>query len=369
MKLVLVTLALAAAPAVAFAPHVPESDEPTVSPTSYPTVKPTIKEVECVDAGCAEHPQCNKTNYDSGVVPFAGEDEVYLSGHYLRIGVNAYGTFGTYNTAGCPAPECTWNQVGGGNGGLGLEQDTDGFGVCTPSPTGDFFLPGSPYYQFCIGYKTTATGSYITECNDRGGESPGFRNDLGLASTTDASSGGNLRAEMNLTFGPLKLESAYSFDVCSKKVRVDVHFENVGSAPIYDVAYTIGVDPDQDVETLGTYDTKNSIEGQMSQGDNFTAVCAEGALSGISMCLTTDIATSYAFHEESFFTNVIATEQPIGSAFIPPKGTTTSDDTTKNLMTIQEGALAVGETSGNLGMYLGLGVKDDIVEPENEICE
>ena len=62
MKLVLVTLALAAAPAVAFAPHVPESDEPTVSPTSYPTVKPTIKEVECVDAGCAE--QCtNQISY------------------------------------------------------------------------------------------------------------------------------------------------------------------------------------------------------------------------------------------------------------------------------------------------------------------
>ena len=38
-------------------------------------------------------------------------------------------------------------------------------------------------------------------------------------------------------------------------------------------------------------------------------------------------------------------------------------------MTIQEGALAAGEKSGNLGMYLGLGVKDDIVEPENEICE
>ena len=35
---------------------------------------------------------------------------------------------------------------------------------------------------------------------------------------------------------------------------------------------------------------------------------------------------------------------------------------------IQEGALAVGEKSGNLGMYLGLGVKEDIVEPENEIC-
>ena len=54
---------------------------------------------------------------------------------------------------------------------------------------------------------------------------------------------------------------------------------------------------------------------------------------------------------------------------IPPKGSTNSADFGKNLMTIQEGALAAGETSGNLGMYLGLGVKDDIVEPENEICE
>ena len=42
--------------------------------------------------------------------------------------------------------------------------------------------------------------------------------------------------------------------------------------------------------------------------------------------------------------------------------------TEKPGMTIQEGALAVGEKSGNLGMYLGLGVKEDIVEPENEIC-
>ena len=52
-----------------------------------------------------------------------------------------------------------------------------------------------------------------------------------------------------------------------------------------------------------------------------------------------------------------------------PKGSTITDDRTKSLMTIQEGALAAGEKSGNLGMYLGLGVKDDIVEPENEICE
>ena len=90
---------------------------------------------------------------------------------------------------------------------------------------------------------------------------------------------------------------------------------------------------------------------------------------GIAACLTTDIATSYAFDQESFGANVIATKQPIASAFVPPKGTTNTADWGKNLMTIQEGALAAGETSGNLGMYLGLGVKDDIVEPENEICE
>ena len=42
MKLVLVTLALAAAPAVAFAPHTdPDLVEPTVAPTKYPTVAPT----------------------------------------------------------------------------------------------------------------------------------------------------------------------------------------------------------------------------------------------------------------------------------------------------------------------------------------
>ena len=88
----------------------------------------------------------------------------------------------------------------------------------------------------------------------------------------------------------------------------------------------IGVDPDQDLETEGEFGTTNSIEGQMSQGDDFTAVCAEGTSSGISMCLTTDVATSYAFHQETFSTNVIATEQPIASATIPPKGSTNSAD-------------------------------------------
>ena len=88
-----------------------------------------------------------------------------------------------------------------------------------------------------------------------------------------------------------------------------------GSAPIYDVAYTIGVDPDQDREPSGTNNTINSIEGQLSQGDNYTAVCAEGVVSGISMCLTTDIATSYAFDQESFGANVITTKQPITTAF------------------------------------------------------
>ena len=87
------------------------------------------------------------------------------------------------------------------------------------------------------------------------------------------------------------------------------------------------------------------------------------------MCLTTDVATSYAFHDELFNTNVIETKQPISTASIPPSGSNLMADAGKNLMTLQEGALAVGEKSGNLGMYLGLGVKADIVEPENEICE
>ena len=52
MKLILVVLALAAAPAVAFAPHTdPDLVEPTVAPTKYPTSSPTQAELFEQSAG------------------------------------------------------------------------------------------------------------------------------------------------------------------------------------------------------------------------------------------------------------------------------------------------------------------------------
>ena len=298
---------------------------------------------------------------------------MFLSGNYLRIGVNAGGSLGTRG-GGCTVEQgCSWGQ----SGQLGMEQDVDGWDAGEPSATGDFFLPGTQYYQFCIAARESPDGDYLTACNNRvfGANAQGLDSD---ADTTDTSTGRLLQATTTITtdLATLTLDQTYSFDVSSKRIRVDAELTNTGDSPLYDVAYTITFDPDNDQETGGGFSTINTIEGQASLGDDFTAVCAEGPASEVSVCLSSDRTDSYAFRGIGFgfgggfgFPNPIATTDPIESETLTTKDAPPeTSDTAIALMTIEEGALAPGATSGNLGMYLGLGLEVDVVEPVNEIC-
>ena len=249
-----------------------------------------------------------------------------------------------------------------------MEQDVDGWDAGEPSATGDFFLPGTQYYQFCIGARTSPDGVYLTACNDRV-DSPGEQGLDSDTDTTDTSTGRVLQATTTITTSLATLVQTYSFDVCSKRIRVDAELTNTGDSPLYDVAYAIGFDPDNDQETFGEYDTTDTIEGQASLGDDFTAVCAEGQDSGVSVCLSSDRTDSYAFRGEAFSANPIADKDPIDGVTLTTKDAPPeTDDLAIALMTIEEGALAPGATSGNLGMYIGLGLEVDVVEPVNEIC-
>ena len=67
-----------------------------------------------------------------------------MYGNFLSIGVNQYGTFGTYNS--CTNAVCTW----GWTKELGLRQDGDGWTSGYATATGDFFLPGAEFYLHVV---------------------------------------------------------------------------------------------------------------------------------------------------------------------------------------------------------------------------
>ena len=53
---------------------------------------------------------------------------------------------------------------------------------------------------------------------------------------------------------------------------------------------------------------------------------------------------------------------------LPSADYTVNSDTGIGVMAVNDGALAPGSNSSNIGMYLGMGDIDDVKEPSDEIC-
>ena len=179
------------------------------------------------------------------------DDDIFLQGTFIGLGISGAGSFGTDNPApaGFLAPRRQ----------LGYVFDNDGIGVGDDPLTGDFFLPGSPEEGFAVGYLTEegnlGTANVFTNVE---------RNSLvevTPVSVTDLTSGSQLAAEfVGLTQdGVLGVTQTVSFDEDDRRVAVVITLTNEGDAPIYDARYIRNVDPDQDLDTRGTYTTTNTV--------------------------------------------------------------------------------------------------------------
>ena len=81
----------------------------------------------------------------AGTMSATVEDDIFLQGTFVSIGISGSGSFGTFNDA--PSGFVR-------DGQLGYIFDDDGLGIGDPAATGDFFLPGSPEEGFTVGYRT-----------------------------------------------------------------------------------------------------------------------------------------------------------------------------------------------------------------------
>jgi len=326
---------------------------PTPKPTPKPTPPPQIlmkaREVRC-DVGGGKN-KCPK-QFGSGGADRRRPGDWYLHGSYLSVGFNKYGVFGSNNR--CNNVICPW----GWNSILGLRQDKDGWGMGTAPTTGDFFLPGTTYYMFCIGYQGTSL------CNDRT-STGGSRQKIGqYTDVKDESEKGSKILKLKMVFekSPLRLTKRYIFNSCSKKLKIEAKLTNIGRTTLTKPYYLVGLDPDQDKEKYSDYSTINKITGQRTMRDAYTGVCAEGKRSRVSLCLSSTSLQSKAWHTLSFSRDPIKDNTGISR-----KGTQISKDTAMALGTLSAN-LGPGQSTPDIGMWLGLGSAKDVETPKNEVC-
>lgn len=296
---------------------------------------------------------CDNSNY---VASGATNGEYFMYGNYLSIGISQYGTFGTYNS--CTNSICTW----GWTTLLGLRQDGDGWTSGSSTATGDFFLPGTKFYMWCIGYRTTASGSFTKLCNDRKNSGQ----DMTGITMTDTSDSGEkmLGVSMQWSNSVIQVDSEYTFHACSKKIKIEAKITNLGAATMYDPTFLISVDPDNEQEVTGSYQTSNQILGQKTDGDDYTSVCGAGLVSSIALCMSSDHAGSYAYKGLAFTTNPLDSAPGTG---LESAGSAVTQDRAIALVTYGDD-LEQNEQSADIGMYFGLGAVDDVKKPDEQQC-
>jgi hypothetical protein len=172
----------------------------------------------------------------------ANAQDTVLTGNTLLVGINNGGSV-VEDTVGGPTPTSPF---------IGIQYDATGTG--NYSLGYDFITPGDPYQYFAVG----VNGSYAANSYDHG-------NPLGL-STANTSSGTTLQTtSTGGSFGGLGISQTMSFQKSgagSGIMAYSVTLQNTTGATLNNVAYSTGLDPDQDVYFDGNYATANTITGK-----------------------------------------------------------------------------------------------------------
>lgn len=258
-------------------------------------------------------------------------NEVFLQGTFLGIGINADGTLGT--TKG--APKGLTSDVETGLYRVGMIADFDGFDTGKKMVLNDVLLQGRAIEGFNIGYKTG--GSTYVQSNML---LTGFSEVDGKL--TDTSNKAVASATWNgKTTENLGISQKISLADDAKYIRIDVTLTNQSGAAMTDLRYMRSFDPDQSDK----YATKNTIE---SQGKNGALVSAYVNSTNPFFLYSDDdraVASFYGF---------VNSDPYAAAAYDKPQaeGYTKTIDQTLNL-TFGIGTLGAGQST-TITMYMGV---------------
>jgi hypothetical protein len=201
--------------------------------------------------------------------PNRPEDDRFLQGNYVEVGIGGNGHFGStgsapdgYHPRDSDGGEGPGDRSSSGRLGFISDRDRDGWG--TGYDDGDFFIPGTPFEGFGLevgqswlfnDHETTdipgTTGSVIE--NDNGNSH--------VWTSVDLSNG-------------LKLTQTSSVPISGQRLDVTVTLENTSNTDVDDIYYSRQVDPDNSVDSGCGFQTDNTIVAQGDSSDGVSLVSA-----------------------------------------------------------------------------------------------
>lgn len=263
------------------------------------------------------------------------DNNVFLGGTYIELGINmaSGGKFGTTTK-----PSLFFGRQGG-NAGVGMTGDADGFGTGADLRI-DYFLPGSPYEAFLAQYDISSVAT--TSSNFATGITlhPLASGNV-MSATVTGTLGGNLQTEQVIT---LSLNDKY--------FNNEVTLTNAGASLLENVTFVRSFDPDNTVDIGGSYSTIQSLDQTMASGDAATVVSAtsqagdayataSGGNQAKILYYTTDSRADGGYGS-AFFGGTV--DQMVAAAAPLSKGDTTTGDIGMGII-FNAGTLAASEST------------------------
>jgi hypothetical protein len=195
----------------------------------------------------------------SAVVAVEGESgatDVFLSGNYLNIGINSYGTLGSQGNApiGLQARSSSlypWSSDGTDRIGITYDEGHDGWGV--GRDIGDLFMAGSPFEGYALSVGTDSAWNSGNEIWD-----------LGAGTFTSVSSS-SATWTLDTPFRGLQLSQQFYIPAGSTQLFIEMTITNGGTTEVNDVYVTRCIDPDViEPEDPGTLSTTNAVVGTVA---------------------------------------------------------------------------------------------------------
>jgi len=197
----------------------------------------------------------------------SGATDVFLSGAYLNVGINSYGTLGSQGTApiGLYARSSSlypWSADGTDQLGITYDQGHDGWGV--GRDIGDLFMAGSPFEGYALEVGTDAAWN-----------SGNGTWDLGTGAFTSTSTT-TAHWTLNTPHHGLQLTQQFYIPDGSSQLYIVMILKNNSASAVNDVYLTRCIDPDLiEPEEPGMLATTNGIIGTI--GDQGYAAAWSGS--------------------------------------------------------------------------------------------
>lgn len=188
----------------------------------------------------------------------------FLKGNYVEAGIRSNGAFGSSVSA--PA-DFIASGASRYSGRVGFIADVgkDGWTTGSPAYIGDFFLPGSPYEAFSV----KINGSLY---ENQGGGSEAIPGSV----TGFSSDGTTSSVEWLGLINNIQVRQVASIGKNKSYILIRVTLKNTGSSTVNDIFYTRSVDPDNEVDQGGDFNTRNTIEEQNPTVSNMALVSGKG---------------------------------------------------------------------------------------------